>query len=76
MSKITITPISNSVDMSVGINRALQQIASVLNNQVLFRANPEGTPNTMISDLDMGGYDLLNMDLMSPMLVLVIRSAT
>jgi hypothetical protein len=59
LSKITLNTITNSVNISA-INDNFAQIATQLNDEVLYRANPVGEPNQMENALDMNANDILN----------------
>ncbi|WLJ70823.1 hypothetical protein [Vibrio phage MJW] len=58
MAKIVLSDVTSG--SSVTINRNFQKIEDALNDEVLFRDNPEGEPNQMESDLDMNSNDILN----------------
>jgi len=60
MAKVTINDIVAQFASSTEINNRFQQIEDELNNNVLYRNNPVGEPNTMANDLDMGTYNILN----------------
>ena len=60
MAKITIDDILTQFASSQSINSRFQQIEDDLNNKVLYRNNPTGEPNYMVSDFDMANNDLLN----------------
>jgi len=60
MAKITINPIPGSYASVTAINQRLQLIEDAFNNDVLYRDNPVGEPNTMANDFDMGGFSILN----------------
>lgn len=61
MAKINIPTITNSADMSVTVNAAIQKLVSELNDKVLYRDNPAGEYNGIHNDIDFNGYDLLNV---------------
>lgn len=60
MSKITLNDVTNINSLSV-INANFDKIEQEFQNKVLYRANPSGEPNTVEQDIDMNGYDLLNV---------------
>ena len=62
MAKITISDITAAFGSNTAINAKFQQIEDELNNKVLYRANPVGETNTMANDLDMAGFDILNIN--------------
>lgn len=62
MAKITLASILGGFASVVGINSRLQQVEDELNQKVLYRDNPIGEDNTMTSDLDMNGNDILNIN--------------
>lgn len=59
MAKISLSPITNAQSLSL-INDNFDKIADTLNDEVLFRDNPVGEPNSMNQALDMDGNDILN----------------
>ena len=61
MSKFVPSVPNGGYNLSA-INNNFQEIADLLNNQVLFRDNPIGEPNQLENDLDINGHDLLNVD--------------
>jgi len=61
MAKISVSPIVNSPDISGAVNNAVARIVNELNDKVLYRRSPDGEPNTMSNDLDMGQNDILNV---------------
>lgn len=60
MAKITINPITSSLNIETAINDRLQQIEDAFNNDVLYRGGFTGEDNTMAVDLDMAGHAILN----------------
>lgn len=60
MSKITIVPVTGAQNLSA-INDNFQTIASVIENNVLFRNNPPGENNAVITDIDMNGKRIYNL---------------
>lgn len=60
MAKITIPNITSSFASVTQLNAYFQQLEDELNNKVLYRNNPGGEPNTMVSDLDMNSKSILN----------------
>lgn len=63
--KITLSPITTQFGFQQAINERLKIIQDAFNNSVLFREEVEGEPNTMSGDLDMGGKDIINCQLIS-----------
>lgn len=61
MAKITVNPITGSYLSVTAFNNAMQQIEDALNDNVLWRDGFVSEPNTMDNDLDMGGYQTLNL---------------
>lgn len=61
MAKITIDPISGSYASVTALNERFQQLEDVLNDDILWRDGFIGEPNLMTVDLDMNGYNLLNV---------------
>lgn len=61
MAKISVSPITAGYNLSK-INAAIQAIIAELNNNVLYRNNPAGEPNSMTNDLDMDSNDVLNVN--------------
>jgi hypothetical protein len=62
MAKLTISDITSGYASTTALNNAFNAIESDLNNKVLYRNNPSGEPNEMEQDLDMNGYDILNVN--------------
>lgn len=60
MAKITINPITSSLNIETAINERLQQIEDAFNDDVLYRGGFTGEDNTMAVDLDMAGHAILN----------------
>lgn len=58
MSKINLSDVTSG--SSTTINRNFQKIEDALNDEVLYRDNPSGTPNQMEDSLDMNSHDILN----------------
>lgn len=61
MAKISISNLSSGFNSTTTLNNAFDAIEGELNNKVLYRNNPTGEPNQMENDLDMNGYDILNV---------------
>lgn len=59
MTDIVLTPITSGYNVS-RINANFDKIEEAINNDVL---NLSGGNNTMLQDLDMNGYDLLNINI-------------
>jgi hypothetical protein len=60
MTKINITDTNSGYNLAA-INANLAVVEDALNNSVLWRCNPEGEPNQMQNDLDMNGFQILNL---------------
>lgn len=58
MSKIVLNDVTNG--SFTQMNRNFQKIEDTLNDLILYRVNPSGTPNQMENDLDMNSNDILN----------------
>lgn len=61
MSKIELSPLSSGFATTAALNQRLQLIEDALNNDVLYRANPDGEPNSMEQDLDMDDNRIINL---------------
>lgn len=64
MSKIVLTNTNSGYNLAA-INANLQAIADELNNNTLSRANPTGSANQLMVDLDVNGMELFNIDTLS-----------
>lgn len=60
MSKIDLDPITSGYNLSK-INANFQKVEDELNNKVLYRNSPAGEPNSMASNLDMNGKQIINV---------------
>lgn len=60
MSKIVLNDVTNINSLSV-INSNFDKIAEALQDEVLYRDNPVGEPNTLEQDLDLNGFNILNV---------------
>lgn len=60
MSKIVLNDITNTGQVSV-INSNFDKIEAVMNNQVLYRNNPTGEPNALITNVDANGRRIYNL---------------
>lgn len=58
--KITLNDVT-SIDSITTINDNFDKIEQALQNQVLYRNNPDGEPNTVESPIDLNGQDILNV---------------
>lgn len=58
--KITLNDVTNIDSLSV-INSNFDKIAQALQDEVLYRDNPIGEPNTLESNLDLNGFDIINV---------------
>lgn len=61
MSKITINDITSQFASAQAINSRFQQIETALNDKVLWRDNPVGEANELNQDLDLNGFQILNL---------------
>lgn len=64
MAKIVLPPVTNTNTLST-INQNFDDIASALQNQVLYRDNPVGETNTVENALDLDGNDIFNVSTLS-----------
>ena len=60
MAKINLNNITNPQSVSV-MNANFQKIMVALDEQVLYRDNPDEEPNQMENDIDMNGYRIYNL---------------
>jgi hypothetical protein len=60
MSKVELESTASGFNLAT-INNNFQAIEDVLNNDVLWRDNPEGEPNAMSNDLDMNSHRVYNL---------------
>lgn len=60
MSKINLTTVTGGFNLS-SINRNFEKVQDALNDKVLYRDNPVGEPNQMVSPLDMNGNRIYNL---------------
>lgn len=58
--KITLNDVT-SIDSITTINDNFDKIEQALQNQVLYRNNPDGEPNAVESPIDLNGQDILNV---------------
>jgi len=65
MSKVALDRVTSSFGFQAAFNTVLQQIENEFSENVLYRKNPLGEPNSMSVDIDMGSHDLLNVGLVS-----------
>jgi len=61
MAKIVLSDVASGYNRQ-RINENFQALEDELNNKVLYRDNPAGQSNTMVNDLDMNSYNILNAD--------------
>jgi len=64
MAKLTLNDVTNINSLTV-INENFDKIEQALQNQVLYRDNPDGEPNSLSDNLDMNGRDILNVNSIS-----------
>lgn len=64
MSKVTIDAITSGYNLSK-INANFVLLQDELNNNVLYRTNPMGEPNSMSNDIDMNSKDILNTNVVA-----------
>ena len=62
MAKIDLGGVSSGYLSSVTQNSNNDLLEDTLNNKVLYRDNPAGEPNQMLSDLDMNSQRILNLN--------------
>ena len=60
MAKVTLSDITAGYASVTALNASFNAIEDEFNNNVLYRNNPSGEPNTMEQDLDLNGNDILN----------------
>lgn len=60
MSKITLSTVSSGFLSNTTMTLNFQAIQNEFQNKVLYRNNTSGEANTMMQDLDMNGYRVLN----------------
>lgn len=60
MSKIILDSVASGYDLSK-VNANFQKIEDELNDKVLYRNNPVGEPNALITDVDVNGKSLYNL---------------
>lgn len=61
MAKITFSDIATGFQSVGTLNNNFAQLEYELQQKVLYRSNPTGEPNSMQNDLDMNGYNILNL---------------
>lgn len=61
MAKLTLLNIPSGYLATTAINTNFSDLISELQNKVLYRDNPDGEPNAMQNNLDMNGYNILNL---------------
>lgn len=64
MTKIALDAVSGGYNLST-INNNFDLIETELNDKVLYRANPNGEPNAMEQDLDLNGFNVINVNRLS-----------
>jgi hypothetical protein len=60
MAKVTLSDITSGYASVSSLNATFNAIEDEFNNNVLYRDNPSGEPNTMENDLDLNNNDILN----------------
>lgn len=60
MSKIVLPPVTGANNLST-LNSNFSKIEEALNDRALYRDNPVGEPNQMVSELDMNGKRIYNL---------------
>ena len=60
MSKIVLPPVTGADNLST-LNSNFSKIEEALNDKTLYRDNPVGQPNQMVSELDMNGKRIYNL---------------
>lgn len=61
MAKINFTSIQSGFTSVSDLNQNFVDLESELQNNILYRNNPSGEPNQMQNDLDMNGFNILNI---------------
>lgn len=61
MTKVTLTPTKGGILSRTQLDNNFQKIEDALNNDVLYRKNPQGEANSMNNELDMNGYRIFNL---------------
>ena len=61
MSKIDLESTSSGFQSSASLQRNFTALEAELQDKVLYRDNPTGEPNQMVSDLDMNSQRILNL---------------
>ena len=61
MAKIVLPSISSGYASTTQINTAFEQLEAELQDKVLYRDNPTGEPNYLLTDVDCNGKNLLNI---------------
>lgn len=61
MAKLSFSSIASFFNGVTALNGNFSSLASELQDKVLYRNNPAGEPNSMQHDLDMNGYNILNV---------------
>ncbi len=61
MPKLTLEDVSSGYQSNTTINTNNDLLETLINDQVLFRNNPEGEPNQMLNTLDMNSYPIINV---------------
>ena len=62
MAKITLPPINAGIASQATLNTNFSSVEDALNDNVLYRDNPTGSPNAMQQALDMNSNDINNID--------------
>lgn len=60
MSKIVLDEVTSTTQVSK-INENFTKLETALNDKVLYRDNPSGEPNTLVTDVDVNGMKLYNL---------------
>ncbi len=61
MAKLTLNTITSGFQATSALNSNFDSIEDTFQLNVLYRNNPSGEPNSMQNDLDMNGYNILNL---------------
>ena len=61
MAKLSLSPMTSGFLTATLIDANSDSIESEFQRKVLYRDNPTGEPNEMNNDIDMNGYNLLNL---------------
>ena len=75
MSRVNLPDIAAQFASTAALNSRFDTIETFINDRALYRSNPEGDPNSMATDLDMGGNDIFNVNKLSVQTIELIGDA-